>query len=600
MQNQDVFQFITLVSGGGQSCDQLRECVDKILIGMGMNVDGKCLERLSTALETVKDLSNFRVTIWESDGRQQTAKVSSLGELLKKTLEGNFHTVHAKCQGFDAKTGECKNNNSFIPGTTDHVFGCDYHPNDSVAEHLVLACLHNALWAIENHMSDRMIMLCAFLGLYHDIGKPLTVSTYERPGQTFTGFPCHGEVGSMLFQTHWHPDMSRLISKEDFMNVSTAILRHMCGCHGDENASVQYARNLLLLEQPPVRDLLVVNRVGDHLGKPLVESLVESNESKLDQHFLEQTLLFKERMENKQPFNFSSLMRDHVDKLGHLSPNKACLFMVGNSGAGKTYLVTELMKRFPITYVSRDECIASVTVGVHARLEGADYIKMYHIYEAGKTLNGFARKSAGPQKLDRREMAKFESAKQNFIKAQVSWNAYRRTSPNRETFPEIKVYDPSNDPVPTISNQVDCLFKKEIYDAMNDPNPFMVIDTFMSCFPMGIEAGVPPELANFFRVHVHVQSYCERKTSTVSTLSNQLAIAGPYGLDNLMHPNGFKKATWKKSFTSLSADRTIGQLPSSTFRPHLVTVCTRTEDGGDIGYEQTFDCLSRLSASLTM
>jgi hypothetical protein len=115
-----------------------------------------------------------------------------------------------------------------------------------------------------------LLTKAALLGLYHDIAKPLCVETYEFK-VPITGFPAHAEVGCMLFQAHWTPGMNSLISKDDFMAVSTAILRHMCGYHGSEGTSNQYKRDLLLLEQQQVRDLLVANRVGDHFGK-LVDS----------------------------------------------------------------------------------------------------------------------------------------------------------------------------------------------------------------------------------------------------------------------------------------------------------------------------------------
>jgi hypothetical protein len=183
------------------------------------------------------------------------------------------------------------------------------------------------------------------------------------------------------------------------------------------------------------------------------------------------------------------------------------------------------------------------------------------------------------------------------ITAQTQWNQY--LTDKARPFPQIKIYDPLIDPVPELGTEVNKLFETQIQEALGLGKFFVVIDTFMNCFPMAVESSVPQALSKYFRVHVHVQSYVERTTTSVAeTLTDQLKISGPYGLDSPMHPDGFKRG--KKTFASLSAEiGTEGPLPKSTFkskfRPHLVAgVCTRTPDGGSVGYSETLATLERL------
>lgn len=604
----DVDSWIGLIGSNEESFDiqYFLDVTNRIVLAVsGQKVEGTRLAKLEKALNTVKKLSNFSVSIWESDGKAQTEKQSSLHTLLAKTLVDNFHSVRSECQVYDKKTETCRYGNPLIPGSGDHLFRCDFHMYDSVSIHLVLACLYNTLWAIDNALDDEQIMMGALLGLYHDVAKPLTVETHEFKSQkmpTITGFPGHAELGCMLFQAHWTPEMSCLITEKQFMTVATAILHHMCGYHGDENTSNQYKRDLLLLDQPAVRTLLSLNRVGDHFGK----MTNKSDEDETTCHFLKEQRLFETRMLNSEQFDLPAVLRRHKNKCGSINPNKIVLFVIGTSGAGKSFLIEKLQKLFPLdtTVISRDLCIAQVCVNVCQRLVGEDYTTMYKIYEAGKALSALVRK-AGTKKHDKRETQEIDQAKQKLIVAQKQWNQYVMNNDRSSLFPEIHVYDPEIDPVPDISSQVQRLFEQQIYGAMDDDKAFLIIDTFMNCFPMAIEANVPKELARYFRVHVHVQCYLERKdSSNVASVTDQLRICGPYGLDNPLHPDGFKNGRSKKSFASLSAEiGTEGPLPRSTFttrfRPHLVAgVCTRTHSGNNVGYNETFDCLARLAKPL--
>ncbi|VBB18570.1 hypothetical protein YASMINEVIRUS_1033 [Yasminevirus sp. GU-2018] len=603
-------QFIETVGISDSHLDRLNSTFEEIVqsiskIIFGTSLDKETLLRLVKALVTVSQISTFPVEIWESNGKAQYPKTSCLADILAKTLANNFHTVEDECQSFDAKTSSCKFNNPFIPDTHRHKFVCDFHLHDSVSVHLVLACIHNGVWAIHNHHDDRIIMKACLFGLYHDVGKPLSVETYEFKNSVITGFPAHAEVGAMMFISHFTPDMERLISKDDYMTVSQAILRHMCGYHGDQNVSNSYKRALLMVEQEDVRQLLTFNRVGDHFGK-LVDKKEESAGVQETEHFLAEQALFEKQMRSDEPFDLSKVLSSSRNKSGSIRPDKIAVYMIGTSGAGKTYLLRELMRMFPnsVTYISRDECIAEVCVGKRARLEGEEYVRMYKIYESGKAVSAFCRKITSNKKLDKRESAEFESAKNALVQAQTEWNKFIETLPSeRSRFFAISVFDEKTfekvSNIPNIPGQVQALYDSRIKNALADDRLFLVMDTFMNCFPMAVEANVPSELSKCFRVHIHVQAYVERKTTSVATsLDAQLKLSGPYGLDNPLHPDGFKNGKNKKAFASLSSEiGTDGPLPRSTFttkfRPHLVYVCTRTPTG-NYGYDELFSGLRNL------
>ena len=144
-----VTQFITLMNQN-QSCDipMLATIINQILLITGCEiVTGNRLAKLMECMTVVQKLSNFPVTVWQSDGKAQTPASSSLGSLLNKTLADNYHSVRAACRGFNKTTGKCKYGNQFIPGSCDHMYHHVhvYHIFDSVSIHLVLTCIINAL-----------------------------------------------------------------------------------------------------------------------------------------------------------------------------------------------------------------------------------------------------------------------------------------------------------------------------------------------------------------------------------------------------------------------------------------------------------------------
>jgi hypothetical protein len=617
---QYVNEFISLIATpNNQNCANeftiIIQNIAKIIFGE--TIDSSRINRLINSLMTIRSISNCPVTIYESDGKQQISVVSTLSSLLCKTLTDNFHSVRKECKSFDKKNNKCKFGNPFIEGTCDHLYTCSFHMYDSLSVHLVLACLYNTLWAIDTNLDDKTIMMACFLGLYHDIGKPLSVETYEFKNSIITGFPGHGEIGAMLVQMHWTQTIEQHISKKDYMNVVTAILRHMCGYHGNADNSNSYKRDLLLLEQPVIKKLLTINRMGDHFGKlvdktPKVqkketektgeETNNENDEAKEEsvESFLYQQTLFERQMNSSVPFDLQTVLKSHTNKKGFIVPNKVVVYLIGTSGSGKTYFANEMLKLFPnnLTLISRDECIAKVCVGICKRLENEDYVRMYKIYECGKrvssiTKNKSKNKPKNGNMVDSVETKENDKAIQDLIEAQISWNNYAAT----KGYPLIKVHDEKEE-IPTIHEDVKELYETKISKGMKDSNRFLVLDTFMNCFPLAIESNVPNDLKKYFRVHVHIQSYAERKESTIAeTLDQQIKVSGPYGINDPIHPDGFRNN--KKSFASLSAEIGVdGPLPRSTFtskfRPHLVAgICMRTQNDS-IGYEETFDCLKAL------
>lgn len=587
-----VNQFINHVSNNNLNQIKFIQCIDHIL-AMCFNItpesnfftDNK-KDLLIQGLVDVHNISVCGTELWTSDGNVQSVIQSSLGSLLLRTLDNNYHTYQGKCHSVN-KNGQCSFGNKFVPQTLDHIYKCSpFHEYDSVSMHLVLACLYNALWGLDKNMS---VLHCALLGLYHDIGKPLTVETIEFKNTTMTGFPAHAEIGCMIFQMHWNPGMIQWIQYSDYFAISKTILRHMCGYHEDRGNKSLYKRELLLLDPMAVRSLLSVNRVGDHFGK-----LVPPDHIVPFDHFLDEQRHFESDM-NKQ-FNFQQILSQRISATEQrINNSKYMVYLIGRSGAGKTYFANSLIASLPpgfVNIVSRDHCIANVVVGVDQRLCGMDYILMYKIYEAGKNLHSITKKQ---HQLSKKELSEAHKLEDILIESQVQWNNHIKSLNNG--FPKIPIWE-KNTPYPNFTNQVQIMFNQLIQHALNDKSVFVVLDTMMNCFPYAVESSYP-DITKMFIIHVHVQSFLEVKDSSVAeTINHQLRISGPYGPDMPLHPNGFKNNKDRKLFASLSSDRKInGFLPDkcfkSKFRPHLVFVCTRTNHG-NFGYDETITSLKNL------
>ena len=585
--------FIHAIASGPTSLGEgvtFQTLIENITADLGLhfaNDHDHKIARLALTIEKIAGISSKKVSIWESDGKTQTKTEQSLADILLKTLSDNFHSTTAKCKHLDSKTGFCKMGNAFTNNEThEHEFKCDFHLNDSLSVHLVLACIHNGFWAIESCKDDRDLLMDCLFGLYHDIGKMLCLETYEFQNKLFTGFPAHAEIGAMIFIALFSTEMEGDISKKDYMLVALAILRHMCGYHGDQCDANTYKRGLLMAEPKGVRDLLCVNRVGDHFGK-----LSDYTDEKIDE-FLKEQKLFENQMGQEEKFDLSALLKASTSKVGAINPNKIAISLIGRSGAGKTHLVDELMQRFPgmIVSVSRDQCIAQVCTGIDERLESPAYPVMYAIYEAGKSVSAFVRKLATGKNLDKRELKQFADAKTALSKAHTEWNAFIESS--GKPYPKIDVYEETQE-LPDISGAVQALYMSRISSALSSDKPIVIMDTVMNLFPMAIPANVPTALKNCFRMHIHVQSYLEQTSSSIcSTIGAQLQVSGPYGLDTPLHPDGFKKG--KKDFSSLSSQLGDSALPESVFRPHYVGLVVRTGQG-NLGYDELYDSMKTLT-----
>jgi len=578
----------------------LNQLIGKITNLVMGGCDDRIIDHLVGQYMVIRQIICCPVDLWESDGTAQKKTTSSLANLLLKTLDGNYHQVVEQCSQLDKKTNLCKQGNPMICGTTKHLFKCSpFHEYDSVSAHLVLTSIYNGIYVVEQSYDDRKIneklLLDGMLfGLFHDIAKPICVETYEMRS-LITGFPAHAEVGAMMFQTHWSPEMDRWISKDRYIVIIGAVLRHMCGYHGADDHKNVYKRNLLLLEDQSVGRLLTVNRVGDHFGKLAPPETIEP-----PQHFFDEQKKFELHMQKNITFDLREVLKHSNAKGVRIKDDKIIIYLIGCSGSGKSHMAKKIHDTFPnqVVTISRDVCMAMVCLGISVRLMGKDYSMLYRIYETNRKLNTLARE-AGKKKLSVQEQANFETAKKDFIIAQKNWNSY---TDDRKDLPKVPIWDCS-DQVPNIVGDVGMLFNKHIIDGIASNSLFVVIDSFINSFPMAVEGNLPKELADYFRVHIHVQSYIERQGTTIGeSVEKQLKVSGRYGIDNPLHPDGFK-GRFKKMFASLSSEIGVsGSLPNSTFaskfRPHLVAgICTRCENGL-MGYDQTIEVLTALWKSV--
>ncbi len=595
-----------------------KESVSKNISEINIQMFGNQITKSQThhiikILEVIHAISIQTHTLWESDGSKQFKTSSSLGQMLFKTLDANYHSVQKRCLNLNKSGDRCTMNNPFVHKTHDHIFKCSpFHEFDSVSIHLVLCCLYNMLWAIEKNYDESIVIMSSLTGLYHDIGKPLTVEVYEQKRSLVTGFPAHAEIGSMLFLMHWCPEMQTFISKENYMFVCTTILRHMCGYHRDEDRSNSYKRDLLLLEKPIIRTLLSINRVGDHFGKLCLPG---SNES-VD-HFFHQQHLFENKMNvskicseikvldtnndedvnaftnpsvtdpsvtdpsvtdplvveihfnNESLIDLQKILKSRSNIQGKkIRHDKICVFVIGTSHIDNSYFVNILQKQLlehKITIVSYDECLL-------------EYLSSSNYQSLRKQLQ--------------EDITRIHIIYQDLFH-----------SPNEKQNDDI-IIDPLSINWSEIFKQVSVLYVNKIQQAINDESEFIVMDSRLNCYPKTMETDLPKDLEQLFRVHVHVQSYLEIKesvtSSNTSSIFEQLKVKGPSGLRYPLDPRGFYDcAKNKKAFTSLSSEiSTNGHLPKSTFaskfRPHLVAgICIRS-DSGDHGFNETFECLKTL------
>ena len=559
-------------------------CAPCDFVKYGVSISERKIGLLTDAYMIVYEIVLIESDLAEYDGKQAIVK-SSLARLLQMSLRNNFHNFDAPCMALN--DNKCNFDHPFVNdgSTFEHGFKCDFHWGDSLSTHLVLTSICDTFWALSQSevIRPKVLAAVALYGAHHDIGKVHTAMTYEFGGSLFTGFPAHAEAGAKMFQAHWNDKMAEYISKEMYFFVCDAILRHMCGYHGDEDASTAYKRDLLLLDTDTVRSLLTFNRIGDHCGKlPCYEDVMAENTAK----YLEQQVLFEKHMTlpGREHFNILDFMQKYLiyhqanKKTVSIKTDKMVLFLIGPSGAGKSWLSRLISQRYPTVICGRDECIAQVCIGASFRLCPEDYEVMYQIYDAGK------RKS-------------FD----DYVKAQEGWNKY--ITEKKLDFAPVEVITKPHQ-LPLVSKLVTDLYAKNICEALKSSATFVIVDTFMACFPGAMKYAMPCELKYYFRHHIHVQSYVERMNSNVGTsLKDGLAVGGYFGMEYPFHPGSSKDARSLSAFASLSSQRqVVGSVPKSafydTFRPHLVSVVTRTPQG-NFGYDSLLETLDILAKPIT-
>lgn len=556
-----------------------------------VDTSDEVINKLCDAYVTIYKITNNPVERFYSDGKVQNKKIYTIAEYLNKTLTDNFHTVVAPCNSLN-KNGVCMNGLLFINGRNGyHKFVCDHHLHDSLSIHLVLTSLINGLWSIKNNLDQYTVMKNILFGLLHDIGKLECVRTYEVENKTMTGFPAHAEFGAMLLMGLTSESIYEYINSKDWFSLIESVLRHMSGYHGDEDDSNQYKRDLFLAESLAVKRFLSCNRVGDNFGK------LPTNEVKNTDitHFYQQQKLFDEHIkvdiDTRSTFNLSDFLKKY--KINH---EKIIVYLIGTSGSGKSFLANKILSTHDATLVSRDCAIAQVSIGINKRLSHCDYKLMYEIYNTGKALYSVHRNMI-KQKKKSDNNTEYKQALQAHVDAQNKWNTHVESHTHDEHFkyPKVKVWS-NGDKIRDYSSEVRMTYCSYIMIALRDTNRILVMDTYMNSFPVAASPNIPQELSHYFRVHIHVQSYLKRDTSNVGgSVSEQLSISGQWGLDNLIHPDGIKKAKYLKEFASISSDTsTLGLVPKSTFssnfKPHYVLHVARTQDG-NFGYEHVLDTL---------
>jgi hypothetical protein len=618
---QHVKDFITLFAADKNMDDEkMAHNVDEITqLILEKKVDQNVMKVLLKTVNIAHKISGCYADLWEFDGKKQTLHRSRLADLLVLSLNENYHSVIRPCVRFDKKNNQCSLNNPLLDKTkgTHAYVSAQHHTFDSLSVHLVLAAIHNTIYAIENRYNDDIILASFLTGLYHDIAKSVCIETYEFDKSLVIGFPAHAEVGAMQFQAHWTSEMKEWITKENYSNISTTILRHMCGYDGKEDLKNSYRRDLLLLDCSMVRQLMSINRYGDNFGM-LVSNEKLSNESRTDDFLLEQKR-FIERMKlgTSVNFNLKELLSKAKQSDGsQIRNDKIVVYVVGVTQSGKTYFANKLKKTFPeiTTIVSRDECIINKCVGIDSKIQLSNYefSLVSNIYRTCKDLGTLCKLFKKKNKqLTIDDVEKINDSIDKYIRSQETWND-RCVDNLIQVLVPIKVsakIDKTNmkakrvnmknwkddidfilATIPDIAELVSEMYNNKIIQGLSDKSNLLVLDASINNFPDAIEALLPKELEKCFRVHIHLQSYLHTDENV------QLDC---HSVSLPLHPGGFKNGRHKKSFYSLSAERSIDcMLPVGCFkskhRPHLVAgICTQTPDS-EIGFDETVECMKKL------
>jgi len=408
-------------------------------------------------------------------------------------------------------------------------------------------------------------------------------------GKYVTAFNGHCTVGSIIFQALWNSEIGKMITLEEWYNLSRVIQCHMSGYHssGDKRAPHRF---LFLLENESVREYLTYLRCGDENGA------IRSDGHKDDEkEILEHQARFEKQM-TRDFSNYANIFKgSNVDPtkltfsfetlfslfLKGAYTNKMVVYLIGRSGHGKSHLTAQLVKKFSdlICHISRDEAMAMATIGKKVRLEGNVYALMYAIYDydASKKKN-----------------------QKDYNKAVTTWNSYVSSlskEDNKDNLTTLPLLS-GKDQVPQLPAKTNQLYADWVREGLKDSSSkILIMDAFMNCFPNAIRySGLPDELKSCFRVQVHVNSFVEM-TSTLNcaNLDAQLLVSGSHGLNQILHPDAQEQG---RDFASLFTYNQVNEnthLPQEAYgsilAPHLVYTVTRTSEA-TIGMEEVVRVIS--------
>ncbi|GAF95092.1 unnamed protein product, partial [marine sediment metagenome] len=228
-----------------------------------------------------------------------------------------------------------------------------------------------------------------------------------------------------------------------------------------------------------------------------------------------------------------------LQKYGFISQDKVVMYLIGTSGAGKSYFSRQNCDKFSegqVAIIGRDECIVEAITGKYERLTGDEYALVYAVYNAKKALYIFCKKFEGKRQTRNMDQQKAK-LEQSVAEAEAAVDTV-------DTSSKAEASDSTESNVSTedIVQKVNTLFCDKIKAALENPTvKLVIIDTMMSLFPSGIQSCVSPisDLLNgHFIIHVHVQNYKERLSgeNVGGDLAKQLEVAGPFGPTQPLHP----------------------------------------------------------------
>lgn len=232
--------------------------------------------------------------------------------------------------------------NEHIHTTDGH--RCSFH-QESLFSHQVMAMLIALDHSREE--DDHLQFIYGLTALLHDVGKKAVVSIFKKIGAT--GFPFHGEMGSMILQGLYNPEAhSIFVSQEEWEGMCRAISVHMCGYHETslqkEDTGIKW--NQLRLETDFVKQILVILSIADTFAAYPDDETRKQKENYTD--FMESRRLFKVAI--GQPYNHNLFNR--------ICAGHGALFSVlGMSGSGKSTMIQNLIDLLISFGIPRDRIV---------------------------------------------------------------------------------------------------------------------------------------------------------------------------------------------------------------------------------------------------